>query len=403
MVNDTRGILLYSKDADKRIHPASTTKILTALIIANAVQDGRYSLDDTFPAYADLYYDVPWDGSNANIQPGEVMTVRDYLYCTLLSSANEACNALAVFHSGSIESFVKEMNDLALSLGCTDTYFVNPHGITNENHLTTALDMYRIFSAAIKNPVFRSICSSLRYTVPSTNMNEARKLVNSNRLINSGTRYYYEYAVMGKTGYTKAAGNCLVSAAEKDGETLICVIMGARDSKDEQNASIVESFTESRALYEWCYREYGDQKLLKKGQIVGTLPVKYGKDADSVSASVEQDVTVYMKASDAENNVEYTVIYDSDELIAPVKAGDEVGVMTVKFGGEVIGISNLLSSDSVSLSYIDYFIGMFREDMTTRITVCAMALAFAVLVISIVSTGIRSHASSKRSASGRRK
>ena len=183
VVNVTRDMVLYEKNADMQVYPASTTKVLMALVVSDSIKEGKYSLEDTFAAYDDLYFDIPWDGSTEYIQPGEVMTVDQYLHCALLSSANEACNALAVHDSGDVDTFVSKMNEKAAELGCTNSHFSDAHGIHHDDHYTTAREMYLIFKAALEDPIVGKVISTREYVVPETNMSDERELYNTNMLI----------------------------------------------------------------------------------------------------------------------------------------------------------------------------------------------------------------------------
>ena len=376
VVNDTRDMVLFEKDADKQVYPASTTKVLMALVVASSIESGSYSLDDTFAAYDGLYYDIPWDGSTENIQAGEVMTVRDYLHCALLSSANEACNALAAFDSGSTDEFVSKMNAKAKELGCENSHFADTHGIYRDDHYTTARDMYKIFRAVMDDPIAGSICSTLEYTVPETNKSDERELTNTNLLLHSDMPMYYEYAIGGKTGFTEEAGTCLVSAAEKDGDRLICIIMGADFTESEDGIYYPASFGEARGLYEWCYSEYGDQPVISSEDVINSLTVKNGKDAETVDIVPADDVFRYMKRSDAENYITYEVELDKNELRAPVKAGEKVGEITAVYNGEIIGTSKLTAASDIELSLSKLISG----SILVRMVIVLVLLVLAVIV-----------------------
>ena len=376
VVNDTRDVVLFEKDPDKQVYPASTTKVLMALVIGDSLAKGNYTMDDTFAAYDDLYFDIPWDGSTENIEPGEVMTVRDYLHCALLSSANEACNALAVFDSGSTDKFIAKMNDKAKELGCENSHFSDCHGIYHDDHYTTARDMYLIFKAVMEDPVISSIASTLEYKVPATNKSEERVLENTNMLLHSDSSLYYEYALAGKTGFTEEAGTCLVSAAEKDGDRLICIVMGADFIEGDDGRNYPGSFYESRNLYEWCYSEYDDQPIITTDSIIETLTVNNGKDAETVDIVPTEDIFRYMKRSDAENYVTYEITLKDNELYAPVKAGDKVGEITAVYNGEVIGASKLVTASDVELSIKK----LIKGSIIARIIIILVLLILTVIV-----------------------
>ena len=320
------------------------------------------------------------------------MTVSDYLHCALLSSANEACNALAVFDSGDIDSFVSKMNAKAAELGCQISHFSDTHGIHHDDHYTTAREMYLIFRAALEDPTVGGVVTTREYTVPKTNKSEERKLKNTNMLIQPDKPLYYEFALGGKTGYTDEGGSCLVSAAEKDGERLICIIMGA--GIEVYEGSVVPgSFIEARNLYDWCYQEYNEWQLLTASQVMQTIPVEFGKDADSAEVIAVDEINRYMAKTDAENSIVYDVQLKKESLNAPVHAGDKVGTVDLIFNGEVIGTSKLVAASDVKVSVKK----LIKGNIWARIVIVLILLIIAAY-IRIVTRSNRK----KRKRGGRR-
>ena len=375
VVNVTRDMVLYEKDADMQVYPASTTKVLMALVVSDSIKEGKYSLEDTFAAYDDLYFDIPWDGSTEYIQPGEVMTVDQYLHCALLSSANEACNALAVHDSGDVDTFVSKMNEKAAELGCTNSHFSDAHGIHHDDHYTTAREMYLIFKAALEDPIVGKIISTREYVVPETNESDERELYNTNMLIQPDKPLYYEYAIGGKTGYTDEGGSCLVSASEKDGDLLICIIMGA-DIEVYEERVVPGSFIEARNLYEWCYSEYNDWQVLMPSQVIESVPVEFGKDAEEVDALAVEDIRYYMAKTDAEENITYDVKLKKDPIAAPVHAGDTIGTVDLVLNGEVIATSKLAAASDVKVSIKKLIEGSLWARLVLALIIIAAAILF---------------------------
>ncbi|NCC69043.1 MAG: D-alanyl-D-alanine carboxypeptidase, partial [Clostridia bacterium] len=164
------GRIFFSQNADMKMYPASLTKIMTVLLAVEAVDRGDVSLDDEVTCSEECLAGMDEDGSTANIVAGETMKLRDLMYCALVESANEACNVIAEYIGGSIGNFVQMMNDRAGELGCTGTHFANTHGLPDENHYTTAADMYLITMEAINQDLFMEICNTAKYTVSATNM-----------------------------------------------------------------------------------------------------------------------------------------------------------------------------------------------------------------------------------------
>lgn len=214
------GTVLYAKDCHKELYPASTTKILTALL---AIENSTMDQQVTF-SYDSVH---KTEGSSIWRDVDEVMTMEQCLYAMLLNSANECAYAIAEHVGGGYENFVAMMNERARALGCENTNFANPHGLPDEEHYTSSYDMALIAREAIKNDVLREMMGTRTYQIPPTNKHpdEITYLRNHQKMLFEGEEYYYKYCIGGKTGYTDAAGNTLVTFAEKDGMMLICVVL----------------------------------------------------------------------------------------------------------------------------------------------------------------------------------
>ena len=206
------GKVLYSRNPDKKMEPASLTKIVTCLIAVEAIEAGTISEDEKVEASKHCMDGLDEESSSTGIVPGERLTMKDLLYCALLGSAGEACNIIAESLAGNISDFVEAMNERVLDLGCTGTHFVNTHGMPANDHYSTASDMMLISAEAMSHPLFAEICNTVSYTVPSTNKSDERIVYNSNALICSqgiyGGNFLYSYAAGIKTGHTAAAGYC---------------------------------------------------------------------------------------------------------------------------------------------------------------------------------------------------
>ncbi len=249
LLDPSDGTLLAGSNADARLPMASTTKIMTALVVLErALPDATV----TVPREA-----VGVEGSSIYLFEGEELTVRTLLYALMLSSANDAAVALALHVAGSIPAFAELMNGKALSLGLTDTHFENPHGLPAENHYTTARELALITAAAMKNPAFAEIVATKRYSVPQNGTGATRLFLNHNRLLSS-----CEGVIGVKTGFTRASGRCLVSAALREGLTLIAVTLN--DPND---------WHDHRALYDFGFGAYEAFTTAREGV---TLPVVNG-------------------------------------------------------------------------------------------------------------------------------
>lgn len=221
LVDGDTGELIYSKNCDAKREPASTTKICTAITVLE-----NWSLLDLPVPIPDEAIGI--EGSSLYLQNGEMLSVRDLLYGLMLQSGNDCAVALAVIVGGSVDGFVKLMNETAKMAGATNTNFVNPHGLHHDDHYTTARDLCAISYYAMKNEVFREIVGTKRHRTPYHNHDYDRNFPNKNKIL-----YNYDGGNGIKTGYTRASGRCLVSSATRDGKTYICTVLNCYDMFEE--------------------------------------------------------------------------------------------------------------------------------------------------------------------------
>ena len=254
-VDLTTGEILYSYNADTPLPPASTTKMLTTLLVLEAVERGEVSLDDDVLVTNYAISTLPVDASRMRtpLVAGEYMSLRNLLYANMISSDCYASNVLGAYICGSVSEFVDLMNKRAAELGCEDTNYTNPSGYPNYNMYTTARALYLVAAECLKYDLFRETVEIAEYTIPATNLNPSRELYSTNMLLHKYTDeenpeenpYYYEYVKGVKTGYSKSSGYCLVSLAEKDGHEILAVVLGCMSSHDQ--------FTESIRIFDHYY------------------------------------------------------------------------------------------------------------------------------------------------------
>lgn len=237
VIDQDTGNLIYGKNEDSLYFPASITKLLTALVVAE-----ECNLDDTVVFSYDAVYDVEeGSGNKLSLEAGDKLTVRDCLYAMILESSNQAANALAEFTAGSREKFVAYMQEKLSELGCSLSNFVNPSGLNDPLQRTTALEMAEIARAAFANEEVYTICSAREYELPPTLHNpQGYPLTMEHQLLNDDTSYEYPYAAAGKTGYTSMAGNTLVTSAEKDGSRLIAVVLKSAQTHYEDTMKLFD-------------------------------------------------------------------------------------------------------------------------------------------------------------------
>lgn len=350
------GDILYSKNADSPFYPASTTKIMTALLaIENLDWDQKITADWRAPDAG---------GSNLEVKAGETFTTEQLVYGMMLHSANDMAVALAVAVSGSVENFADLMNRRAAEIGCTNTHFVTPNGMPNDQHVTSAHDLALIAREAMKNKKFARVVSTVRYTIPATNMHEARKVKNSNYMLYKKSEvdvdgvkipYKYEGCKGIKTGYTNAAQGCLVEEVERNGLDLISVVMHSEDDM---------RYPDTIKLMDWAFANYGADTLLHKGQQTeGVCQIDEGT-ADTVGAVPAEDVSVYAERTSsgigkAKGKFDFKV-KDLKKFTAPVKKGQYAGRLEVFRDGKQIGEYRLVAAENVDQSFIYKIISWFR-------------------------------------------
>lgn len=242
------GQILFNKGMHEKSFPASTTKIMTAVL---AIEKGGY--DTIVTVNEETLHDIEIDSSKIYLSVGETISVEQLLYGLMLNSGNDAANALAQYVSGSIPAFAELMTEKARSVGALNTNFKNPHGLHDENHYTTAYDLAMITRYAVKLPFFKEIISTVRYQIPPTNKyNETRFLKNTHKLLSEKK---YDPAIGGKTGWTTPAGNTLVTVAEQNGRQLISVVLRGNNS----NAV----YTDTRNLLEYGFNSFKEITISK--------------------------------------------------------------------------------------------------------------------------------------------
>jgi len=385
------GKVLFSKNGSEQLAPASITKIMTVMLALEACDRSEVSLDDVVTVGSDVYFDISSDGSTLEIKPGEEMVFKDVLYCAMLASANEACNIIAEHVCGSVTAFINRMNERAGELGCTGTHFANTHGMPNEAHYTTAQDLALIAANAVDIPTFAEIVATANYLVPENNKSDNRAITNTNKLILKDSPYYFEDATGVKTGYTNAAGYCLVSTAERGDLKLLSVVMGAQSLQIEDGTTQTRSFTESRALLEWGFDNFSYKTIVSPLDLVAEVPIEMGDGADSIVVRPDNTITVLLdNAVDVSRVKLDIVIYnerDGVPLKAPINQGDRLGEATVTLDGVDYGKIRLVANSSVALKHSEYLkaeIRGFFKNVYVRIVVIVLLVLLALYIALVI-------------------
>lgn len=300
--------VLYSKDMNSMRANASTTKIVTAITVIQNCED----LDEVITVHDKS---VGIEGTSIYLRKGEQLSVRDLLYGLMLRSGNDSAMALAYHVGGSVENFVNMMNKLCADAGAKNTNFSNPHGLDEAEHYTTAYDLAVVTSYALNNPIFAEIVSTKHHTIPKTNISEARYLTNKNRLLNS-----LDGCVGVKTGFTSRAGRCLVSAVNRNGITLVCVVLNCGPM-----------FEESVALLNKAYQEYDFSPIVIKEQPIYN---EYYIDSERGQLCLYAlETYIFPVKHDEKDNLR--VVYSLYELKNNVAEDEEVGEISVFFNNHL--------------------------------------------------------------------
>ena len=388
LISPDSGMVLYEKNADEKRYPASTTKIMTALLTLENVED----LNETVTAEDIDFANVTADSSNAGIKIGETVRVIDLLYALMLPSANEAAYMLARHVGGTSEKFVDMMNSRAEELGCTGTHFCNPCGLHEDDHYTTARDLYLMAREVMKYDTFTNIVDTVQYRMPKTNMHEERIILTTNQLIfSSYNAWAYPYNKGIKTGHTSQAGNCFVGYAEYGDAKLYSVVLGC-NSSSEQYPTVASSFTDTKDLCAWGFSHFKTKTVARKGDTLGHVKVELSTATDQLVLTAKNDLTallpddVDVEALEAQPNL-------PDSVDAPIKAGDVIGSMTYSYNGTSYGTVELVALSDVELSRVLYYadkLSNFFQSTVFKIVLVAAAIFIVLYILfNITFGGIR--------------
>ena len=338
LVDAKTGKILYSKDAFKKMYPASTTKLMTAILTLE-----NCKLDDIVTVSHNAIFSIPVGYSHASLKEGEKLTVEQLLNVLLIPSANDAAVALAEHIAGSVEEFAEMMNNKAKEIGCIGTHFVNPNGIHNENHYSTAYDLSLIGRYAMKFEDIMRIATVNQYTLPKTNKydKEDRIFNATNGLITKNGKYYYEAATGLKTGYTDKSGYCIVTTSKKNDVELLEVVLGS-DSIDDR-------YTDCTKLFDYAFENYSYKNLVTVNSVVDTIEINGAtKETKSLDALAKSSIDVLLKNNENVYNLEPEISIN-ENLTAPISKDAVIGTISYKIDGETYS-TDLIAEHSVEPS-----------------------------------------------------
>ncbi|HBR32816.1 MAG: D-alanyl-D-alanine carboxypeptidase [Eubacteriales bacterium] len=327
------GNILFGSNERGKAGMASTTKIMTALVVLNTLPTDTVV---TVPKEA-----VGVEGSSVHLEEGEKLTVEELLYGLLLESGNDCAVALAFACTGSYEKFMQKMNDTAVAMGITDTNFTNPHGLPDPDHYTSAYSLATITAEALKNDVFRRIVSTKNICISRGGEKNMRCLTNHNRLLNC-----YDGVIGVKTGYTKSTGRCLVSAAERGGVRLIAVTLNDRND-----------WTSHKNMLDYGFSMYERIQLAAENSVSVQVPVTGGRAPFVNAVNKEAAYSVVLKGSDV-----FERVITPHFLYAPVRSGDIVGYIEYyNSDGVLFYRLCLVATEDVEIKRLSFFEKLIKD------------------------------------------
>ncbi len=382
--------VIYSKDADKRVYPASITKIMTTLLI---LESEKFNPENKISMTKEVLKMISGTGSVvSNLKAGEEITELDLAYFVLMVSAGDCAYLAAIHYYGSVDAFVDRMNERAKELGLKGTHYVNPIGLHDDDHYTTANDTYVLTKLALKNKIFKQICESDRYNLPATNMQGQRRLSTTNFLQDKNTNYYYAFAKGVKTGFTDEAGRCLVSTASYNGYNYMCLLFGCTP-----NQSTRHEFVDSKNLYRWAFNNLEFKQIADTENPICEMPVKLSFDADFVPLYVEKGFVSVLPKDANESTITIVPKLKAESVDAPVKKGDKLGTADVIYAEKVIGTVNLVAGQDVKKSVILTVLDVLKNFFTSSYMILFyIIIALAIIIFIIVVIRMNMKPSKKR-------
>ncbi len=376
------GEVLFERNPNQQVYPASITKIMTVLLI---LESEKYNPSGKIAMTDEVLKIISGTGSSvSNLRAGEEVTEEDLIYLILMSSFGDCAYLGAIHYGGSVPEFVKMMNDKAKALGLKNTHYQNPVGLHDAENYTTAYDTLKLTSYALKNQTFKKVCETTRYTVGATQFSRARTISTTIFLQDSTTNYYYTYAKGVKTGYTDEAGRCLVSTASYNGYNYICILFGCPVDNSKRH-----EFVDSKNLYKWAFNNFEYKEAANTKNPVCETKVNLSLQTDYIPVYIQKDfLTVLPKKAD-ESTISVKPHLNSESIDAPVKKGDVLGTADIIYAEKVIGTVNLVAGDDVSRNFFLYSLFLIKSFFISKymialyIVVALVILLFFIAVIKL--------------------
>lgn len=382
VVNIDTDTVMFKQKETEHCAPASLTKIVTAIVAMENCSDLNTKVTLNQSAVDAL---VGTGSSLGGIKVGETLSLRDMLACLLIPSANEAAMAIAEFiGNGSVETFVKMMNDTATSLGCVDSHFVNPHGLDQDGHYSCCKDMITFARHAMQLPGFAEIVSQSTYHLPATNMQDERDIETTNFMLHERIDEYYVDGICGiKTGSTTNAGRCVVAMATRDGYTYMAAVMGGLYyDRDDDGYMENTAFIDARRMMNWSFKHIRLKAVATPAQIAKVYDVKYASGVDHLRLVPDKEYAALVPSTVEASGVLIEPIDDGhlpETLRAPIKAGKKICRGKVIYAGEELLEIDLVAAEDVRFSIFS-FIGTVCKDIFTS---AVFKVLFVLLLIFI--------------------
>ncbi len=373
LINADNGDVLYGKNEEQRMFPASTTKIMVALLALENLE-----LDEEVTATSSAVSLLPPGHTNIGILSDETLTVRQLLYGLLLASAGDAANVLGERISGSVDEFVKLMNTRALELGMKNTNYMNASGAHDSLHYTTASDLAILALKVMENEIFREMVKTDVYIIPPTEQyTKERRLINTNLLISKKktAKYYYKYATGIKTGFTSDAKRCLVASAQKNGINLISIVLGA----DVVELEMMD-YVDTTNLFEYGFTNYKSETLVSEGSIVAQAPIKSAKGENRVLLEAGGSLSKLINVNEAIGEITHNDTINKN-IKAPISRGDVLGEAEYFVDNVSIGTIELVATKDYAFDPIKNILGVVASIFTSPWLYLPFVLFFVALVI----------------------
>ncbi len=379
--NDT---VIYEKNADQKMYPASITKLMTAVVMLENISD----LENEYITYSRTALNKILGTGSAvyagdGLKVGETMKASDALAALLISSSGDVAYAIAEHVGGTIENFVDMMNKKAAEMGLKNTHYTNPVGLHDDNLYSTARDIYTLAKYAFSIDIIKDTLKKSSYKMEATNFHKAQTIYTSNLMINPNSNVYYKFAVCGKTGYTSKAGRCLVSLGDNGaGYQYIAIVLNAKTINGARN-----DFIDSANMFRWAFTNFEYKAVLDSSTPVTEAPLSLSREYDHLPICFEKSLkTILPKTADA-STIKYDIKLNQTEFTAPVQKGTVVGSADIYYAEEKIGTLNLVAGQTIKASPLLVFTNSAKAFLTSTfmkivyIFVICLVVAFVLTVL----------------------